>query len=355
VKEWRIRISDLYVKSDDSTQTANVTSSTGGNTGGGNPNVSGDQISNELGRHPFWTNTTSLTSDYTYLQDSVVMLGYTFSLLRNDGTSSENFQDYAKHSGLASVSYRFNPEWKTTVGGQYIRGLYGAQTTPTLGTQGDLSEYHGNMNLESYVFSKNVLSVSYAYSDTRYDDPKRNNSDIHNATLGWKRDISPHTNFDLGCGPSYVQKEGRDGTLGYNAHANLNHAIEHGTFGIGVAKTYSQDNFTGTSTGGTTDSWTLRGNFNYQLYKDFSTGLFVSYANQDHQNAIVGNIGNTESSYRQKIYSTGATMQYSFWRWYTATVGYTFTRQDSSNSQIGGYDDHRVYLTLGAQKELFRW
>ena len=352
-KEWQIRISDLYVKSNDSTQTANVGTTTGDTTGGGTSNVSGDQISNELGRRAFWTNTTSLVSNYTYLQDSVVTLGYTYSLLRNDGTSTENYQDYDKQSGMVSVSYRFRPEWKATLGGEYIRGLFGTQVRPTIGSQGDLSEYHGNMSLESYIFSKNILSVSYGYSGTIYDDPIQKNSDINNVTVGWKRDVTPHMSFDLGGGPSYAQTEGQNAVLGYNAHANLNYAIEHGQFGIGAVKTYSQDNFTGTSTGGSISSWTLRGNFNYQLYKDLSTAMFVSYADQDHMNSMVGTSG--MSSYQEKIYSTGATMQYSFWRWYTLTAGYTFSRQEATSNQIGGYDDNRIYMTLGAQRELFRW
>ena len=156
LKEWQIKISELYVNADDTTLTSNQNASPESVS-----NVTNEQISNDLGRRRFWSNNASLISDYTYLQDSVVSLGYTYSLLRNDGTSTAGFQDYDKHSGLLSVSYRFHPEWKATVGGQFVRGLYDQPSTSTLGTQSDLSEYHGNMSLESYMFSKNILSVSY--------------------------------------------------------------------------------------------------------------------------------------------------------------------------------------------------
>ncbi len=352
LKEWRIRISEAYVNADDSTLTSNQGASAG-NTTGNVSNPINDQISNELGRHRFWNNTASLTSDYTYLQDSLVLVGYTYSMLRNDSGASLGYQDYDKHSGLASVSYRFLPAWKAIIGGQYVRGFYDARQITTAGTQSDLSEYHGNMTLESYIFEKNVLSLSYGYIGTRYDDQTRNDSDIHNAVLGWKRDLSPHLNFDLGGGPSFVKTEGQDGKLGYNAHANLNYAIEHGKMSIGAAKTYSQDNFSGTSTGGTIDSWTVIGNFNYQLSKNLSTGLVASYADQDHQNALVG-IGGT-TFYHEKISSTGVNIRYSFWRWYTLTLGYTFTRQEADSMLVSSFDENRVYLSLGAQKELFRW
>jgi hypothetical protein len=354
LKEWQIKISELYVKSDDTTLTSNQNASTESNTSGSVSNVSNDQISNELGRHRFWSNNASLFSDYTYLQDSVVSLGYTYSVLRNDGTNTRGFQDYDKHSGLASVSYRFLPAWKGVLGGQYVRGLYGTQQLAAAGSQSDLSEYHGNMSLESYIFEKNVLSVSYGYIGTRHDDTTRKDNDIHNATLGWKRDVSPHVNFDFGGGPSLVKTEGQDGNWGYNAHAKLNYLIEHGKFGLGAEKAFSQDNFSGTSNGGTIDSWSVKGDFNYQLYKELSTGVFASYTKQDHQNATVG-FSSNNTSYHQKVSSTGVNMKYSFWRWYTVTVGYTFSRQEADSLLVSSFDENRIYLTLGAQKELLRW
>ena len=353
-KDWQIRISELYVNADDFSQTFNPTPAE--NTSGSASTPITDQVSNELGRHKFWTNNASLASDYTYLQDSVISLGYTYSLLRNNGSGTDGYQDYDKHSALASISYRYDHEWKATLGGQYVRGLYDAQQIATAGTQSDLSEYHGNTGLLWSVSPLNTLSLSYGYIGTRYDDQIRNDSDIHNATLGWKRDVSPHVNFDLGAGPTYAKTEGQDGKLGYNAHSILNYAIEHGNFGVSVVKAYSQDNFTGTSTGGTVDSWTVSGNFSYQLYKDLSTGVVASYADQDHQNAMVGigGIGGN-TSYHEKVSSTGVNMKYSFWRWYTATIGYTFTRLEADSVLVNSYDENRVYLTLGAKTELFRW
>ena len=47
--------------------------------------------------------------------------------------------------------------------------------------------------------------------------------------------------------------------------------------------------------------------------------------------------------------------KYSFCRWFSATAGYTYSRQDSDNVQLIDYNEHRVYLTLGAEKELLRW
>ncbi|MDR3542783.1 MAG: hypothetical protein P4L42_04250 [Desulfocapsaceae bacterium] len=354
-KEWQIRISDIYINSDDSTQTTSLSPATSGaNASNGSSNGTVDQVSNQLGRQRFWTNASSVASDYTYLPDSVVTLGYTYSVLRNDGGSAglEGYQDYNKHDALLSASYRFHPEWKAIASGEYIRGLFSTTGTPTLGTQSDLSEYIGNVRLESYIMPQNTFSLMYGYMGTKYDQTDMNNTDIHSLTAGWKRNISPHLNFDIGGGPSYVKTESQAGNWGYNAHALLNYLIEHGQLGIDVEKAYSMDTFSGTSNGGTIDTWSVTTTFNYQLLEDLSTGLFASYQDQDHQDAL---LNNTITNYKERQYQAGATLNYNFLRYYTLTVGYTFTRLDPDTTQITGYDENRVYLMLSAKNELLRW
>jgi hypothetical protein len=346
-KEWKINIGELYVKSDDSTLTAPQSSTVSSLQ---NQNTI-DQVSGELGRHSYWTDNTSISTDYTFLPDSVASLGYTFSTLKNDSLTSTAYQDYDKHNVSLSASYHYLPDWKVIAGGQYIRGLFSTPTVQTLGTQTDLSQYNGNMSLESYIYRNNVLSLTYGYVGTRYDSGL-NDSDIHNLTAGWKRDVSKHLNFDVGAGPSYAKPENQEGKWGYNAHAITNYLIEHGKLGLSVDKSFSVDNFSGTSTGGYMDAWTGRGDFNYQLYEDLTCTLFASFQDQDHKDAI-SSFG--AAAYNEKVYSTGVSMKYTFWRWYYTTVGYTFTRQTADNPFISQYDENRVFLTVGAEKEIFRW
>jgi hypothetical protein len=369
VKEWQIKISDLYINTDDSTQT--LSASNGDTASEGTANTSTDQISNELGRRRFWNNNASFLSNYTYLQDSLLTLGYTYSVLRNDETGTSvtgGYQDYDKHEGLLSVSYSLNPEWKTIFGGKYIRGLYDVQESSTTALSSDLVQYLGNMTLESYIFAKNTLSASYEYLGTKYDETTRNDNDIHQGTLGWKQEVSPRMKFDLGGGPSSVKTETQEAKWGYNAHANVNYLItEHGKFDFGVKKGFSQDNFSGTSTGGFIDSWQLNGGFGYALYKDLSCRLFASYKDEDHQNGVAASSTSTgestvtstqdsnQDTYNKKIYESGLKLTYKFWELYTATAGYTFSRQDSDGSQAVNFDEHRFYLSLGFQNELLRW
>jgi len=119
-----------------------------------------------------------------------------------------------------------------------------------------------------------------------------------------------------------------------------------------VDKSYMVDNFSGVSTGGYMDVWEGKGTFDYQFYKDLSGSLFASFQDQDHQDAIL--FGGT-AAYNEKVYSTGVSLKYNFWRWYTATIGYSYTRQTADDSAISQFTDNRVYVSLGAEKELFRW
>jgi hypothetical protein len=362
LKECQIKISDLYVNTDDTLRTSDV--SNGETPSGSVFSSSGDQISNELGRRRYINNTASLISKYTYLEDSLVTLGYTYSVLRNDDTAiAGGYQDYDKHDGLFSVSYRLNPEWKTILGGQYIRGLYGEQDlAPTTVLSRDLVQYVGDMTLESYIFSKNTLSLSYQYLGTKYDETTRNDSDIQQATLGWKQDVSPHTKFDLGAGPAYEKTEEREAQWGYNAHAKLNHSLEHGKLDLGIEKAFGQDNFSGTNESGFIDFWKVNGGFTHELYKDLSWNVFASYKDEDHQKSIASTDttattadSSTQDTYNKKIYENGVKIKYSFWHWYTATAGYTFSRQESDSKDLIDFDEHRVYLSLGVEKELLRW
>ncbi len=385
-KNWKMRLNDRFIKSDDTnlTSTTTTTSSPGGGTSNpaftaqgnsqsttisplqDNTTSSGsgttgglDQVSNDYGRHRFWTNGASLDSDYTYHEDSVVSLGYSYSVLRNDNTDLTTYQDYDKHDGSAAVSYRFGPRWKTSLDGHYIRGLYPASGQNQTGTtirQSDLNEYHGDAGLEYDLSSRNAFLITYGYIGSRYDDTTFNkDADIHQGQLSWRSKFTPHFSTDLGGGPSYIKQQDQGGKTGYNAHARLNYALEHGFLGLGVDKTYAVQNFSGTGTGGYVDGWTARGNVGYQFFKELSSGLFVSFSDQNHNNANLTTTAGSNESYTEKISSAGLTLNYGFWRWYTVTLGYTFTHQEADTNLINQFDEHRVYLTLGAKKELFRW
>ena len=367
VQNWQINISDLYVNTDETNLTSNsAASSTTGSTGDtGSTGTSGvDQVSNDYGRHRFWTNASSLKTNYVYHQDSLISLGYTYSVLRNENTALTNYQDYDKHDVAASVSYRFNPEWNTSLGGDYIRGLYPTQDqTQTSSTaKSDLNEYHGNAALEYDLSTHNTFFLSYGYIGARYDDTTFNkDSDIHQGQMSWKSKISQHLNSELGGGPSYIKQQDQDGKWGYNAHARLNYALEHGSVGLGAEKGYKLDNFSGANTGaGYIDYWSVKGDVSYQVFEDLSSNLFVSYRNEDHQGnlaVIAGNATDTTNSdtYTKKIYTAGINVKYSILQWLSTSIGYTFTRQEADSTTIDQYDEHRLFLTLSANKEFWQW
>jgi hypothetical protein len=361
LKEWKIKINELYINTDDSTQTSTPSTSSENNTESVS-NVNSNQISSQLGRRRFWSNNAELGSEYTYLQDSLISAGYKYDVLRNDDSGLGGYQDFDRHTGYMTVSYRFDPRWKATVGGQYIRGLFNQDNTEATTLSQDMVEYVGNMALESFIFDKNPLALSYEYLGVRYDEPDRNDDTIQQMILSWKPEVSPQMRFDLGGGPSYEKREQTDANWGYNAHLKFDYSLEHTKINLGVEKGFGEDNFSGTTDSGFIDYWRVRGQIDHEFDKGLSCGIFALYQDEDHQNNTLASSLNTTNTtntnqemYNKKLYETGVNVRYNFWRWFTVSLGYTFSRLESDQNLQDNYDDHRILLTLGAEKEMWRW
>ena len=57
-------------------------------------------------------------------QDSLFSLGYAYEILRNDDVDDDEYQDFDRHQASLSLDHRLNREWKASLGGQYVRGLF---------------------------------------------------------------------------------------------------------------------------------------------------------------------------------------------------------------------------------------
>jgi hypothetical protein len=90
--------------------------------------------------------------------------------------------------------------------------------------------------------------------------------------------------------------------------------------------------------------------------------VFASYKDEDHQKFIASTESTTtttdnsnQGTYNKKKYENGVKIKYSFWHLYTATAGYTFSRQESDSKDLIDFDEHRIILSLGGENELLRW
>lgn len=348
-QRWRMLLSDRYRLTD---QADDITAT--------DP-VGNVQISDDEGRRQYWTNDLSLSSEYTYWEDSVFTLGYTYTIYENtDSGPGNDGQNYDRHSFLASVGHRFNSIWKLSGSGNYIRGLYDESDTAITGIgaggDDDLTEYGASTMLEWSKIMHHVYSLGYSYSATEYDDSTRDGSTIHNGTLGWQWAVAEDLSINLSGGPSYAKTDGQSGQWGYNANASVQKEIERGSFGLALTHGFDQQNFDGTDENGLQEYSQVRADFNYQLLENVSLGLFSSYRYEDLDTItpVPATGGLTTETTNEERISAGTNLSYQFMRWYSLALSYSYTQMDSD--QINdSYDEHRVALTLSYKKDLFHW
>ena len=349
------------------------------------------------GRKRYWTNTFNVKATYTYGGNSSFGGGYNYHILRNDDTGVGGYENYDKHTGDLFVSHRFNASWNMEGGVSYTKGLFdppeqevvdrvdsaisSASNSPeqdidnsTLSN--DLSEYNANATLNWVYAPAKTMEVRYYISATDYEAVLQNDSILHNLSLGANYRLSNHFSFAFGGGPSYEKTEGYKANWNYNAYLNVDYALsKRSTVSASAEKGYEQDNFSTDNTRlgrdqGLTEFTDYRLDLSYQLLKDLNLKLFVSYRDERQENIVHGlvtvadediDLTTTDredrrelSSFDRDIYRGGLTLTYTFMRYWTTTLHYSFRRQNSERFN-DSFDENRAYLTLSVQNDFFRW
>lgn len=404
-KDWQLQLADSYQSKDDADQVevageypeaaesqkdAGATTGSAGDSG---------QLSDDRARRKYTTNSLQALSKYAYREDSAFSLGYTYGILRNEDDADLRYQDYDKHDALLSVDHRFNTTWKVLLAGHYIRGLFAehdqenpeeaggaaaaSDTAPAVDTASksgdadspaeedlsdDLTQYQTEVRLESAFIPHQPLSLGYSRAAYDYDAETKHDSEIHNLTLGWQWEYSPHLTLSAGAGPSYVVTEEEEDAWGYNGKLGTAYKLERGSFRLAVEKGLERQNFTGeTADNGLVDFWNSRADFSYQLLDSTTVSLFAGYRYEDQdeemqETADISQAADPETpsdtlqteTITTKRFSTGCSAKYAFLQWYAADLSYSYADQLSETPE-DEYDEHRVILTLSFEKELFRW
>lgn len=349
------------------------------------------------GRKRYYTNTFTITSTYTYGGYSSFGGGYTYDILRNDDTGIGGYENYDNHTGDLFVTHRFNASWNVEGGISYTRGLFDPPDQEVVDTvdsaissvtdtpvqdidsstlSNDLSEYSANATLNWVYAPAKTMEVRYFFSATDYDAILQNDSILHNFSLGANYRFSNHFSFAFGGGPSYEKKDGYEANWNYNAYLDADYALsKRTTFSAAFEKGYEQDNFSANNTSlsrdqGLTEFIDCRLDFTHQLLKDLHLRFFASYRDERQENIVHGLVTVAEedidltttnreerrelTQYDKDIYRGGATLTYTFMRYWTTTLHYSFRRQNSERVN-DSYKENRAYLTLSAQNEFFHW
>lgn len=365
---------------------------------------SNQELSDVFGRRRYWTNTLDFFTDYEFGDDRSVSAGYTFDVLRNeDVAASQGYTDYDRHVVVLGLQHRLNRRWYAETEASYTRGLYdepgrnnvGLSTTnsalsgSSIADQGgtpdvsvqdqgtstganDFAEYSLRFRGE-YATTPHLNWFSeYTYRKTSYDESQRAEYTLKDVALGINYDVSSHLHCTLSGGPSWGAFDGGSSEMDYNAYAGLTWRFQHGEATFSAEKGYRNDNFDGRISG-LTDFWSVGFSLDYQLTSALNATIFSSFVDNDRlQSAVTDTQGlavtnpNTNISlaeslsevmYSEQDYDVGMSLEYVFQRWYSVVAGYSYILHDSDQYEydIASYDEHRFFIELVFNKEIFRW
>ncbi|MDW7773320.1 MAG: hypothetical protein SCH71_10560 [Desulfobulbaceae bacterium] len=329
-----------------------------------------NELTRNLGRRSYWTNNFALQTEYTYAQDSDIGVGYGYGVLRNrsdDEVVTVEYDEYDRHEFSGLWSHRINPQWRTNLNAGYIEGLYDDREDPDVpqNLSQDLQEYRADFQVAFDRSSTDSFPLRYGFRGIEYEDLRQ---DIwaHQFTAGWDHAFDSRNRLKVGAGPSYINAEDLDGEWGYSAYMIFNRAYQHADFNARVNKRYEPQNFTGSEDTGLTDIVDAGLDLTYQFTKNLNTTVFALYRYEDILDPrgayFLSALGQGDPQSEQEVsditysrdsYSTGASLNYTFWRWFVATARYVYYQQDGDLLQ-DSYTDHRIMFLISASKTLLR-
>lgn len=405
-RAWSVSFSDNFFLGDDAlresdARTAVIGSPAEGEEEEADAPIAGEEdlsgLTERVDSRRFWRNDLELSTDYVYKEDSIVGAGFSCDMLRNVDDDIGGYTEYDRYDGMLSLSYRFSQQWHAEVEGHYIRGIFddeaeaavvrvspaeedidveGEDAEEDIGVEredvnvsGDLDEYD---LLTSVIYDwtrHDNLLADYHFLGTEYDHPLRDDSRLHEVSLGWNHDFTSQLRLTVSGGPSFLKRENSSLESDYNAYAGLTKDFFHSSLSVYGEKGYDQESFDGRRSG-LTDFWRVGADYSYQFTENLAGTLTGAYRNSRREeppaaDAVVILEGEDSGAgvavlpedfeYTDEFYDAGASLSYSFMRWYSVTGGYRYLKRDSDLAGSSNYDEHLFFITLTASRELFRW
>lgn len=292
-------------------------------------------LSNTEGRRRYADNEFSVGAEYEFARDSFLTLGYRY--FANDDRSAA-ISEYYEHSPSVGLAYRFNPQWLASVSYEFTKGQYD--------TEDDLDEHDTLFTVDYTLSPTDQLTASYEYDTT---DFQGTGEDIVDQTgeLGWNHDLTANTRLTTTVSENYLSREYYGDETEAGLDFGISRRLQRGSITLGAGGLFGRQK-SDDSWEDLRETWSLDSAITYALLEDV-TGIFDLAYEKRYLWPETGGKDDFDE------YEAGASVTYSFMRWFALTCRYTYTKLESNNNIVSGYDEHLVMVELSASKELLRW
>lgn len=293
------------------------------------------QLSDQLGRNRYWTNSFLTGLDYEYAKDSFLKLSYLNHVLDN---SEPGREDFVKHTPKVSLSHRFDHQWQTLAEYSYTKGDYD-QSDDLKQNVVDLYAYYSWTTMDKSF-------CHYSYSDSSYDGTKEG-YDIQSLSVGHEKQYSKTLSFNAEGGGTLVDRDGQSGTSDeFYFRAGLNKTEQKWNLQATAEGGFDEKQFTGATDEGLSRYWMVKASYDHRVLQDLLATLGCSYRKDTY-------LERTPEEDEEEFRAEGG-LVYSFGQWYEASVKYIYTNMDADDI-AKKYDDHRLFFQLSVKQDLLKW
>ena len=302
-------------------------------------NIDGERLIREYNRTDrLETNTVSVQTDYEYALESLFTLSYANHILNHLTDTTLNRDDYMRHNPAATLSHRINHKWSIEAFYSYIKGNFDVSE--------DITSHNPGLRINYLRTPLSTLFGSYTLRDTSYEGTQREDYRIHDIALGVDHEINSESSFTLSLGYSRVDRSVSQDEEDFNGSFSLTKETKRGSLRLLARGGFDESQFSGDKQGLSLYS-TARGSFDYQLTEKSKVDVFAGIRIDDYSESAIDN--------DEKAFFGGGGLSVAFARWFTISFRYNYLQLEADDPARDDYVDHRVYVSLAAAKELWRW
>lgn len=294
----------------------------------------GIKLSDSRGRNRYWLNNVAVGLGYDYAKDSFIKLSYVNTQLDNEKPEAD---DYIKHRPGVSLAHLFSQHWQAQADYFFTKGNFEEED--------DLENHTGDLYVFYYSSPASKIFVHGGYTANRYEGLKED-YDLNRVSLGFEHQLSSTFDYRLEAGGVFLIRDQLEDKDAFYYKMSLNKKLQYGALSMSGEGGIDEQQFDGTSDRDVSRYWQVEAGFQYSLTQNLLSSLKCSFREDRYWER-------TPEETEEKV-EAEASLSYSFGRWYTASVRYAFSRQDA-DIPVRCYDDSRVFLELGFNKDFFNW